>query len=118
MNFHISVWNKYRDNARILGDHIQSYKNDKGIILMDKESLEGNIAHITCILKECSNYMDKCGLTERAGLWEYKRDDPTTQPSSVAFLYKDRMTKQQIKAYGEGFMTEPLPEPKKKKEAA
>lgn len=56
MNFHISVWNKYRDKAGILGTHIQSYKDALGVIHLDQDTLHGYIAHITCILKECSNY--------------------------------------------------------------
>lgn len=112
MNFQLSVWNKYRSQAAILGKHIDSYKDDKGIIHLDRDSLEGYVAHITCILKECSNYMDKCGLTMPPGLWKYNVKDPTTQPSSVAFLYKDRMSKKQIRAYGAVFMSKPIPEPK------
>jgi hypothetical protein len=118
MNFHLSVWNKHRSQALILGNHIQSYKDKNGIIKMDRDTLEGYIAHITCILKECSIYMDKCGLTRPTCLWKYDTKDPTTHPSSKAFLYKDRMSKQAIKAYGEGFMTEDVKEPKKEKKAA
>jgi hypothetical protein len=113
MNFNINKWIKYRKQAETLGLHITSYKDDKGTIHMDKETLLGYIAHITSILKMCSNYMDKCNLTMPAPLWKYKVKDPTTQPSSVAFLYKEFMTPEAIQAYGEGFMSEPLPEPKK-----
>jgi len=91
MNFKISIWNKYRKQASLLGDHIQSFKDNKGFIKMDKKQLEGYIAHITCILKECSNYMDKCGLTVPSPLWKYKANDPTTHPSNKLFLYKDCM---------------------------
>lgn len=113
MNFYLSTWNRFRQQAGILAEHILKFKDDKGIIKMDKDQLEGYIAYITCILKECSNYMDKCGLTITPPMWKYSVKDPTTHPSSVAFLYKDRMTPEQIKAYGEGFMSEELPEPKK-----
>ena len=104
MNFHISVWNKYRNQAGILGTHIQSYKDALGIIHLDKDTLHDYIAHITCILKECSNYMDKCGLTMPSGLWKYDVKDPTTHPSNKLFLYKDCMSKQAIKKYGREFM--------------
>ncbi len=118
MNFDIKIWNEWRHQASILAEHILSYKDDKGILHIDKEQLQGYIAHITCILKECDNYMDKCNLTSMPGLWKYDAKDVTTHPSSIAFLYKDRMTKQQIRNYGEGFMSEPIPEPKEPKKAA
>jgi hypothetical protein len=104
MNFHISFWNKYRSQAGILGTHIQSYKDALGVIHLDKDSLHGYIAHITCILKECSTYMDKCGLTMPPSLWKYNVKDPTTHPSSKLFLYKECMSKQAIKKYGSEFM--------------
>ncbi len=105
MNFHISVWNKYRREADIIGRHIASYQDKKTrIINLDKEVLAGYIAHITCILLECSNYMDKCGLTMPPGLWKYNVKDPTTHPSNKLFLYKDRMSKKAIRSYGEEFM--------------
>lgn len=104
MNFHISVWNKYRSEAGILGNHINSYKDRFGVINLDKDTLHGYIAHITCILKECSDYLDKCGLTMPPGLWKYNVKDPTTHPSSKSFLYKDRMSKRAIKGYGSEFM--------------
>ncbi len=115
MNFELREWAKCREQAAILGNHIQSYKDTLGFINLDKETLQGYVAHITCILKECSVYMDKCNLTMPHGLWKYDSKDPTTHPSSVVFKYKDRMSRQQIRAYGEGFMIKPLPE---KKEAA
>ena len=105
MNFHISVWNKYRNQAGILGEHIGSYRDKKTrIINLDKETLGGYIAHITCILLECSDYMDKCGLTLPPALWKYDAKDPTTHPSSKLFLYKDRMSKKAIRSYGSEFM--------------
>lgn len=105
MNFHISVWNKYREQANVLGKHIESYRDKKTLVInMDKEALTRYIAHITCILVECSEYMDKCGLTCQSPLWNYDIKDPTTHPSSKQFLYKDRMSKQAIKKYGLEFM--------------
>lgn len=113
MNFTLNVWNKYRKQARVLSDHINSYRDRKTkVINLHKETLAGYIAHITCILLECSNYMDKTGLTLPPALWKYVNDDPTTHPSSVAFKYKDLMTAKQIKAYGEGFMSTPVSEKK------
>ncbi len=107
MNFHMTMWNKYIKEADVLGKHIQSHKTDNGLIAMEREALDGYIAHITCILKELSNYMDKCGLTMPSALWKYSPRDPTTHPSSVVFKYKDRMSAQAIKQYGEEFMTKP-----------
>jgi len=104
MNFHISVWNKYRSQASLLGQHIQSYKDKLGVIHLDKDTLHGYIAHITCILKECSDYMDKSCLTMPPGLWKYNVKDPITHPSSKLFLYKDRMSKKAIRSYGSEFM--------------
>lgn len=104
MNFKISEWKKYRNQASVLGEHIQSYKDATGIINLDKDSLYGYIAHITAILKECSNFMDKCGLTMPPSLWKYNVKDPTTHPSSKLFLYKDRLSKKAIRAYGSEFM--------------
>lgn len=104
MNFHLDMWNRYRRQAGILGEHIQSFKDNKGIIHMEKEQLAGYIAHITCILKECDDYMNKCGLTMPPALWKYNAKDPTTHPSSKLFLYKDCMTEFEIKAYGSEFM--------------
>lgn len=112
MNFHMSVWHKYRKQASIIGNHIDSYKNNKGVILLEKKILEGYIQQITDILKECNEYMDKCGLTPTPILWKYNVKDPTTHPSNKAFIYKDRMTKQAIKAYGSGFMFDDLKEAK------
>lgn len=80
---------------------------------MDEEQLAVYIAHITCILSECDDYIKECDLTKSICLWKYDAKDPIMQPSNVAFLYKDLMSKKQIKAYGEGFMSEPLPESKK-----
>jgi hypothetical protein len=115
MNFHLSVWDKYRREAGVIGNHIASYQDKKTrVIHLDKDALDGYVAHITCILLECSNYMDKCGLTRPSPLWKYNAKDPTTQPSSVAFKYKDRMTPAAIKKYDEGFMSEPIKETKKK----
>ena len=105
MSFNISVWNGYRNQAAILAHHIQCYKDALGFIKLDKDTLQGYVAHITCILKECSNYMDKCGLTMTPGLWKYNVKDPSTHPSSKSFLYKDYMSKKAIRAYGENFMT-------------
>jgi hypothetical protein len=114
MNFSLGVWYKYRKQARILSDHINSYRDKKTkLINLEKEALAGYVAHITCILLECAHYMDKTGLTLPPALWKYVNDDPTTHPSSVAFKYKDLMTAKQIKAYGEGFMNDPLPKKKK-----
>ena len=110
MKFSLNVWYQYRSKAAILGEHIQSYKDKKGIIRLEKETLEGYIAHITCLLKECSNYMEKCDLNSPSPLWKFKLKDPTTHPSSIAFLYKDKMTEKQIKEYGDKFMSLPLKE--------
>jgi hypothetical protein len=105
MNFNLKVWNKYRHQAAILGEHIGSYIDKKTkVINLDKEVLAGYVAHITCILLECSDYMDKCGLTLPPALWKYNVKDPTTHPSSKLFLYKDCMTNKAIKAYGFEFM--------------
>lgn len=109
--------NQYRKQASIISKHIQSYKDDNGIIQLDKDVLHGYCEQISVIMKECSSYLDKCGLTMPPPLWKYDIENPKTQPSSVAFIYKDRMTKKQIKAYGKGFMSEPL-KPKKEDEAA
>ncbi len=105
MNFYLKEWYEYRSKSRLIGKHIQSYKDKTGTINLDKETLQGYIAHITCILKECTDYMDKCGLTVTPSLWKYNVKDPTTHPSSKLFLYKDRMSKKAIRAYGNGFMT-------------
>ena len=105
MNFHLSVWHKYRKQADIIGKHIASYQDKKTrVINLDKETLAGYIAHITCILLECSDYMEKCGLTLPPALWKYDAKDPTTHPSSKHFLYKDRMSKKAIRDYGSEFM--------------
>lgn len=114
MRFHLSMWHKFKKDAEVFGAHIDSKRNkETRLINLNKDTLDGYIAHITCILLECRQYMDKCGLTLRPPLWKYDVKDPTTQPSNVAFKYKHLMSKQAIKAYGEGFMAEPLPKAKK-----
>ncbi len=114
MKFSLNTWNKYRSRAGILAEHILSYKDKKGIIHLEKEILDGYIGHITFILKECSNYMEKCGLKVPDPLWKYIPKDPTTHPSNVSFLYKHTMTKEQIVAYGPKFMSSSLKEIKEK----
>lgn len=104
MIFKLSVWNKYRHEAAILGEHIQSFKDGFKLINLDKDILQGYIAHITCILKESSTYMEKCGLTIPPPLWKYNVKDPTTHPSSSKFLYKKCMSEQEIRNYGNEFM--------------
>jgi hypothetical protein len=113
MNFQFKTWHQYRKQSMFVGKHIAAFKDDTGAIHLEKKELEAYVAQITAILLECSEYMDKCGLTAAPPLWKYNSEDPNSQPSSVAFKYKDRMTKKQIKAYGKGFMMEPVPEPKK-----
>lgn len=112
LKFDIRTYNQYRKQAHVIGKHLRRFKNDDGVIDMDKETLAFYIGQITAILKECSNYLDKCGLTMPPPLWKYDVEDPKTQPSSVAFAYKDRMTKKAIKAFGKDFMSKPL-KPKK-----
>jgi hypothetical protein len=111
MNFELNKWYLFRKQAAIIGNHIASFKDENGIIALEKEEVERYIADITAILKKSSKYLTKCGLTHRPSLWKYNVEDPTTQPSSIAFKYKSRMSKQEIKDYGIGFMSEPLPNP-------
>ncbi len=106
MKFDLKVWNKYRSQADLLACHINSYKDDNGIIHLEKEILHEYIGHITLILKECDDYIEKCGLTESKPLWEYNLKDSTTHPSSKSFLYKNCMSKRAIKNYGKEFMAE------------
>jgi alpha-glucosidase (family GH31 glycosyl hydrolase) len=118
MNFDIKIWSNFRKQAEIIGKHIASYKDDKGIIHMEKKDLESYIAHITVILKLCSDYMDKCGLTPPPPLWKYDDEDPTSLASSVAFIHKDKMSKKCIKAFGKTFMSEEVKPKKEKKPKA
>jgi len=99
MKFDIKVWQRYRNEATVLGNHIASHKDHNGFIIMKKADFKDYIQQITDILKECSNYMDKCGMTAPAPLWKYKADNPETHPSHPAFKYKDRMTPKAIKIY-------------------
>lgn len=105
MNFELKKWYEHRANASILGEYIQGSKDNNGIRHLERETLDGYVAHITCILKECSNYMDKCGLTMPAALWKYKHDDITTHPSNRKFKYEGLMNLEQIRAYGVDFMS-------------
>lgn len=105
MNFHINVWNKYRLKADVIGRHISSCQDKKTrVINLDKDVLSSYVKEISCILLECSNYMDKCGLTMIPGLWKYNPQDPTTHPSSKKFLYKNRICKKVMRSYGKEFM--------------
>jgi hypothetical protein len=112
MKFDINIWNKYRKQAKIIGDYIQSFKDKKGHITMEPNQLELCIRQITDILNECSTYMDKCGITASITPWMYDPENPETQPSSIAFLHKDKMPKSVIAAYGRGFMSKPVKESK------
>ncbi len=99
MNFDIKVWSKYRNEATVIGNHIASHKDHNGFIIMKKADFKEYIQQITDILKECSNYMDKCGMTPPAPLWKYNPDDTETHPSHPAFKHKDKMTKEAINRY-------------------
>ncbi len=118
MKFEIKTWHQYRKQASVIGKHIGSYKDDKGIIHLDKAVLQGYIQQITDILKECSDYMDKCGLTAPPALWKYDEEDPKSQASSIAFIHKDKMSKQCIKSFGKQFMSEEVKPKKEKKPKA
>jgi len=97
MNFHLSVWHKYRKQADIIGKHIASYQDKKTrVINLDKETLAGYIAHITCILLECSDYMEKCGLTLPPALWKYDAKDPTTLLLASYFCIRNACPSKQL----------------------
>ena len=104
MIFQIDMWYKYRKQADVIGKHIASFKDEKGAIHLDKKVLEGYIQQITTILKECSDYMDKCGLTMGKPLWKYNVKQQATHPSNETFKFKDRMTPEAISLYGSNFM--------------
>jgi hypothetical protein len=97
MKFDINVWLSYRKQARIIADYIQAHKEifydfhgnfKKCKLNMEKYELEYNIKKITLILKECSEYLDRCGMNIPKSLWKYDNDDPTTWVSSKHFAYE------------------------------
>jgi hypothetical protein len=115
MKFQISKWHAFRTEAQILGNILATFKDSNGTINFDKEEIKCFLDDINVVLKRANKYLNKCGLTQKPGLWKYNPEDPTTQASSVAFQYKHKMSKQQIKAYGKDFMKEPLPVAKEEK---
>ena len=110
MNFNIKIWHKYRHEAANLANHIETYKTDEGIILLEKKVLKAYIQQITDILKECTDYMNKCGMTIADPLWKYNEKHQNTHASNKSFIYKDRMSKKLIKDYGYDFMKLPFRE--------
>lgn len=103
MKFDINIWNKYRDDVKIVGNHLEIYKDSYGYI-NEREGSRMCLEKITNILKNCSDYMNKTELKTPDPLWEYNIEDPTTHPSSKSFLYKDLMSKKAVNNYGRQFM--------------
>lgn len=108
MIFNISIWHEYRKKAAMIGKYIDSFKDDKKVIHMKKHALETSIKKITDILKECSEYMDKCGVTLPGALWKYDPKVQLTHASNENFAFKDRMTEKEINRYGDDFMSHPF----------
>lgn len=106
MKFNLDTWNSYRQEAAELANYLATTKNEIGIMDVDKHTKERYIASITLILRQCSKYIDKCGIGMPVSLWKYNNKDTTTHPSSKKFAYKHCMTNEQIKNYGSDFMSE------------
>ena len=98
MEFSIKKWLDYRKKASLLADFIQAHKSpildEKGQvkaykIQLPKEELHAKISQITSILRECSEYLDCCGMQMKKPLWKFNIDDVTTWKSHKDFAYGD-----------------------------
>lgn len=93
MQFSIYKWNKYRLKAKEVGLLLDEIKaKNGGKVNMKDETVLDHLDAITGILYECSNYMNKCGLSMPATLWRYDSKDETTHIScKEKFAYKELM---------------------------
>jgi hypothetical protein len=103
----------FRKQAQMITGIIASFKDKNGTLDFNNEELKSYFDDISAILKKSNKYLKQCGLTQKPPLWKYNPEDPTTHASSVAFKYKHKMSRFQIKMYGKDFMSEPVPEDKK-----
>lgn len=87
MKFNIKTWGQYRQQARYVAKYMQSFKDECGVIQLQKKEFDSFVGQITSILEECSEYMDKCGLTMKPPLWNYDHKDPRTHMSSKEFAF-------------------------------
>ena len=62
MDFDIKIWWEFRDRANKIGSELDKYRDENRKIGLLKQDLDRYIERITEVLKECSSYMDSCGL--------------------------------------------------------